>query len=88
MNIDKLRKGCLDYHKCIEEGYVDQDRISVKLKDRIGVKCIICNGLCELDEGEKNALRYGYQVVKVCDDCKRVVLWMKDIEKYNRPKRN
>ena len=54
----------------------------------IGVKCIICNEFCELDEGEKNALRHGHQVVKVCDDCKRVILWMKDIEKYNRPKRN
>ena len=54
----------------------------------IGVKCIICDEFCELDEGEKNALRYGYQVVKVCDDCKRIVLGMKDIEKYNRPKRN
>lgn len=88
MNIDKLRKDCLDYHKCIEEGYVDQDGIPVKLKDRIGVNCIICDGFCGLDEAEENALRHGYQVVKVCDDCKRIVLWMKDIEKYNRPKRN
>ena len=34
MNIDKLCKDCLDYHKCIEEGCVDQDGIPVKLKDR------------------------------------------------------
>ena len=54
----------------------------------IGVNCIICNEFCKLDEVEENALRHGHQVVKVCDDCKRVVLWMKDIEKYNRPKRN
>ena len=53
----------------------------------IGINCIICDELCELDEGEKNALRHGYQVVKICDDCKRVVLWMKNIEKYNRPKK-
>lgn len=54
----------------------------------IGVNCIVCDGLCELDEGEKNILRHGYRVVKMCDDCKRVVLWMKNIEKYNRPKRD
>lgn len=43
----------------------------------IGVKCIICNGFCELDEEEKNILRHGYQVVKVCDHCKEVIEWLK-----------
>ena len=60
----------------------------INLCGGIGVNCIICDEFCELDEVEENALRHGHQVVKVCDDCKRVVLWMKDIEKYNRPKRN
>ena len=35
MNVDKLCKDCLNYHKCIEDGYVDQDAIPVKLKDRL-----------------------------------------------------
>ena len=61
---------------------------TINLCGDIGVNCIICNEFCGLDEVEENALRHGHQVVKVCDDCKRVVLWMKDIEKYNRPKRN
>ena len=43
----------------------------------IGVKCIICNEFCELDEGEKSALRHGHQVVKVCDDCKAAIEWVK-----------
>ena len=43
----------------------------------IGVNCIICDEFCELDEGEKNALRNGYQVVKVCDDCKAAIEWVK-----------
>ena len=43
----------------------------------IGINCIICNEFCELDEGEKNVLRNGYQVVKVCDDCKAAIEWVK-----------
>lgn len=43
----------------------------------IGINCIICNEFCELDEGEKNALRNGYQVIKVCDDCKAAIEWVK-----------
>ncbi len=43
----------------------------------VGVNCIICNKFCELDEGEKNALRHGYQVVKVCDHCKAAIEWVK-----------
>ena len=43
----------------------------------IGVNCIICNEFCELDEVEKNALRHGHQVVKVCDDCKAAIEWVK-----------
>ena len=43
----------------------------------IGVKCIICDEFCELDKGEKNALRHGHQVVKVCDHCKEAMKWVK-----------
>lgn len=43
----------------------------------IGVKCIICDEFCKLDEGEKNALRHGHQVVKVCDHCKAAIEWVK-----------
>lgn len=53
----------------------------------IGVNCIIYNELCELNEEERYSLLHGKSLVKVCDDCKRIVLWMKNIEKYNRPKR-
>lgn len=35
MCIDKLCKNCLDYRKCIKEGYVDQDGFPVRLKDRL-----------------------------------------------------
>ena len=35
MNVDKLCKDCLDYRKCIKEGYVDQDGFPVRLKDRL-----------------------------------------------------
>ena len=43
----------------------------------IGVNCIICDEFCELDEVEKNALRHGHQVVKVCDHCKAAIEWVK-----------
>lgn len=43
----------------------------------IGVNCIICDEFCELDEIEKNALRHGHQVVKVCDYCKATIEWVK-----------
>lgn len=43
----------------------------------IGVNCIICNEFCELDEVEENALRHGYQVVKVCNHCKAAIEWVK-----------
>lgn len=54
----------------------------------IGVNCIICNGFCEVNEEERYSLLHGKPPVKVCDDCKRVILWMKNIEKYNRPKKD
>lgn len=43
----------------------------------IGVKCIICDEFCGLDEAEEYALRHGRQVVKVCDDCKEAIKWVK-----------
>lgn len=42
MNIDKLCKNCLNYYKCIKEGYVDQDGIPVRLKDRL--YCLFVEG--------------------------------------------
>lgn len=51
----------------------------------IGVNCIICNGLCELNEEERYSLRVrGKPPVKVCDDCKKAIEWLKKFKTFER----
>lgn len=50
----------------------------------IGVNCIICNGFCELNEEEKHSLLHGKPSVKVCDDCKKAVEWLKKFKTFER----
>lgn len=50
----------------------------------IGVRCIICDKFCELDNGERNAWDNGWQVIKVCDDCKKAIEWLKKFKTFER----
>lgn len=50
----------------------------------VGVNCIICSGFCELNEEEKHYLLHGKLPVKVCDDCKKAIEWLKNFKTFER----
>lgn len=52
----------------------------------IGVNCIICNGFCELNEEERLSLLHGKPLVKVCDDCKKAIEWLKKFKTFEEIK--
>ena len=44
---------------------------------KTGVSCMICDKFVELTEEELSKIKNGYDVYKICNDCKNTVLRLK-----------
>lgn len=62
------------------QGFISKDVVEIKPpKYSLAIPCLVCGDGVELDEYEEQRMMAGLSFnPKICDDCKKAILWAKE----------